>query len=89
MASKELDPLGDCDRLFFYHGAALMALDPGRPLHRETAEQLWNLLPLIKALARVGRAHEPELRAAYADALQEPMPFGCPAIGLPQEKPPS
>jgi hypothetical protein len=72
----DLDLLAECDRLFFYQGAAVTGLYGNRADTRagETAENVWKLLPFIKALVRVGQAHESELRAEWALALQEPMP---------------
>ena len=81
---NELSLLAECDQLLFWYGAALMGLYGNTVDTRagEVAERLWKMVPFIKALVRVGRAHQDELRAAWEEALHEPMPFGMPAIGL-------
>jgi hypothetical protein len=56
--------------------------DPGA---RATQRDLWELTPLLRALVRVGRSHENELRAEWERALREPMPFANPAVDLLRE----
>lgn len=88
MGQRDLDVDAECDRLFFYNGAALSALSQSADArHKETLGELWKLLPFIKALCKVGRSHQNELMFAWKQALEEPMPFGYEPIGLPKEKP--
>lgn len=82
---KDLDPLAACDRLMFYQGAAMSALYSHPDTRQgQTAEELWNLIPFVKALAKLARRHEAELLEDWKVALEEPMPLGMPALGLPK-----
>ncbi len=85
MAAK-LDVAAECERLWFYQGATLAGLGT-KAVERQTLEALWKLFPFIKALCRVGQAHEAELLVAWEEELQKPMPFGLPPVGLPKEEP--
>ncbi len=88
MGQSELDVDAECDRLFFYQGAALSALSQGAEARqKETLDELWKLLPFIKALCKVGQSHQNELMFAWKQALEEPMPFGLDPVGLPKEEP--
>lgn len=82
----KLDPRAECERLWFYQGAALAVFDKDNERERLTLNELWKLFPFVKALCRVGMAHEAELTAAWTEELQKPMPFGLAPVGLPKEE---
>lgn len=90
---RPLDMAAEAGLLMLYLGAAVAGLGcdgplPSRQRARETAEQLWQLLPFVKALLALGREHPDALLAHWREALQEPMPFGCAPLGVPQSEEP-
>lgn len=85
--AKPLDPVAACQQIMFWHGAALSALRETIPRNEEgrkqTAEALWQLIPFLKAMLMLARQHSAELAKLWERTLQEPLPFGFEAPGLP------
>lgn len=52
----------------------------------ETQERLWEMVPFLKALGRLAVEHPGRARELWAEALEEPMPFGMPPVGMPRVK---
>lgn len=54
-----------------------------RPAHlAKLRDDLWTLIPFLKALGRLALAHPEETRRLWAEALREPMPFGSAPVGM-------
>lgn len=81
---SELDPVDACLKLIFYLGAAQTGLyELGHERGKETAQALWQLLPLCKAFCRLAESKRLDIVQAWREALAEPMPFaGGPPIGV-------
>jgi hypothetical protein len=68
-----LDVTSASDQLCFYLGAAAMALhDSGNARERQAADELWKLLPFVKALVTVGLASPATLELVWRSKLAEP-----------------
>jgi hypothetical protein len=76
----------ECIALFTAMGAATTALPDSEP-GPEIRRMLWQLIPFAKALGELALKHPEETLELWKKALVEPMPFGAPPIGLPEEEP--
>lgn len=90
---QPLDVDAETHRLMFTVGilqSAIEAMAPGvnKMSKEETRAVLWRRIPFIKALGELARNHSDETRALWKEALQEPMPFGCAPLGLPEGEEP-
>ena len=72
--------------VFSLFGRPVKSYDPSHIL--ELREKLWELFPFLKALGRLALEHPERARQLWAEALQEPMPFGGAPIGLPKDDEP-
>jgi hypothetical protein len=89
---RPLDAETETALLLFYLGASYAGLTGGedkftRARMRETADELWQLFPYVKALLTLGREHPEALRAHWEASLREPMPGGGEPLGMPEESP--
>lgn len=78
MKKPALDAGVATDNLLLTLGGALAAT------RGETAEEIWRAIPIVKALAELGRRNPMVLQAIYDRVLREPMPLHSPPL-VPQE----
>ena len=80
MSHRDLDE--ERGWLFFVLGCVITSKDD------RLSDEMWLRVPFVVALTRLGQEHPERLRELWHVAMQEPMPFGQPPIGLPKVKPP-
>jgi hypothetical protein len=81
----ELDVEDMVMNMHFRIGAAYVMTTQGNgERYRELEGKLWQLIPFIKALGELAVENPGRTRALWAAALQSPMLFGGPAIGMPR-----
>jgi hypothetical protein len=84
LSVDELDVEDMVGNMAFRLGAAWMAVG-GRPtgLEEKLRGMLWELMPFAKALGALALENPGRMRELWAQALQEPMPFGGAPLGMP------